>query len=278
MIFRRLSPSTRRIGRGVVVATIVTAIAWVSIPLPDPPFPEDSGSVVLDAQGEVLHTYLAEDEQWRFRLEVGGFSDKLETAVVMAEDRRFRSHPGVDVLSLARAMIQNLRAGEVRSGASTLTMQVARLMRPKPRTIPNKVLEMLQAFKLESRYSKDELLRLYLEHAPYGGNVVGATAAGLHYFGRPPTRLTWAEAATLAVLPRSPTKVTPYRNAELLLDRRNEVAMAKLVEVLPDLVGRTAIFYGAAHMEDLEQRLLDMGWVRTGGRWLRAWALRPPVR
>jgi len=224
--FSRSSPATRRVRRGAVIAAFVMAIGWMSIPLPDPPFPEDYGSVVLDADGEVLHTYLAEDEQWRFRLEAGDFSDKLEAAVVMAEDRRFRSHPGVDVLSLVRAMIQNLRAGEVRSGASTLTMQVTRLMRPKPRTVPNKLLEMMQALKLEARYSKDELLRLYLEHAPYGGNVVGAAAAGLHYFGRPPTRLTWAEAATLAVLPRSPTRVTPFRNAELLLERRNRLLEA----------------------------------------------------
>jgi penicillin-binding protein 1C len=217
---------TRWVRRGVVVSALVMVLGWMSIPLPDPPFPEDYGSVVLDANGEVLHTYLSEDEQWRFRLEANGYSEKLTAAVVTAEDRRFRSHPGVDVLSLARAVIQNARAGEVRSGASTLTMQVARLMRPKPRTVPNKILEMLQAVKLETRYSKDELLRLWLEHAPYGGNVVGAAAAGLHYFGRPPTRLTWAEAATLAVLPRSPSRITPFRNPELLLERRNRLLEA----------------------------------------------------
>ncbi len=214
----------QRFRRAAVIFAAVAGIAWMLIPVPDPPFPDSYGSVVLDHHGDVLHTYLAEDEQWRFRPDVGDYSEKLEAAVLMAEDRRFRRHPGVDLWSLARAVVQNLQAGEVRSGASTITMQVARLMRPKPRTIPNKMLEMLQALKLESRYSKDELLRMYLGHAPYGGNVVGATAASLHYFGRPPNRLTWAEAATLAVLPRSPSRVTPFRNAQVLIERRRRVA------------------------------------------------------
>ncbi len=198
----------------------------VAVPVPDPPFPEDYGTMVLDTHGEVLHTYLATDDQWRFRLSGDDIAPKLEAAVLAAEDRRFRNHPGVDPLALSRAVIQNLGAGEVRSGASTITMQLARLIRPKPRTIPNKILEMAQALKLETRLDKDEILRLYFEHAPYGGNLVGATAASLHYFNRPPNRLTWAEAATLAVLPKAPSTVTPFRNSEVLLDRRNRLLRA----------------------------------------------------
>jgi penicillin-binding protein 1C len=212
--------------RAAAICVAVLAAGVVAVPVPDPPFPEDYGTMVLDHCGEVLHTYLATDEQWRFRLATEDISPKLVTAVLAAEDRRFRTHPGVDPLAVCRAVTQNLRAGEVRSGASTITMQLARLIRPKPRTVPNKVLEMVQALKLETRLDKTEILRLYLEHAPYGGNLVGATAASLHYFNRPPDRLTWAEAATLAVLPKAPTAVTPFRNAGLLLERRNRLLHA----------------------------------------------------
>jgi len=212
--------------RAAAICVAVLAAGVLVVPVPDPPFPEDYGTMVLDTNGEVLHTYLADDEQWRFRLDSDDIATKLETAVLAAEDRRFRSHPGVDPLALSRAVIQNLRAGEVKSGASTITMQVARLIRPKPRTIPNKLLEMVQALKLETRLDKTEILRLYLEHAPYGGNLVGATSASLHYFNRPPDRLTWAEAATMAVLPKAPSAVTPFRNADVLLKRRNRLLHA----------------------------------------------------
>lgn len=212
--------------RAAAIGVAALAAGVLAVPVPDPPFPEDYGAMILDTHGEVLHTSLASDEQWRFRLDGDDISNKLVTAVLTAEDRRFRTHPGVDPLALSRAVIQNVRAGEIRSGASTITMQVARLIRPKPRTVPNKVLEMVQALKLETRLDKDEILRLYLEHAPYGGNLVGATAASLHYFNRTPDRLTWAEAATLAVLPKAPTAVTPFRNPDVLLDRRNRLLHA----------------------------------------------------
>ena len=221
MIHRLLIPPGPVRAAAICVAVLTACV--VAVPVPDPVFPDDYGTMVLDTHGEVLHTYLATDEQWRFRLEGTDLAPKLVTAVLAAEDRRFRTHPGVDPLALSRAVIENLRAGEVRSGASTITMQVARLIRPKPRTIPNKLFEMAQALKLETRLDKNEILRLYFEHAPYGGNLVGATAASLHYFNRPPNRLTWAEAATLAVLPKAPTTVTPFRNAELLLKRRNRL-------------------------------------------------------
>jgi len=196
---------------------------WVVVPLPDPLFPDRYGAVILDAAGEVLHAELAEDEQWRFRLADDELSSKLITAVLAFEDRRFWWHPGIDPLALARAVRQNLSSGGVRSGASTLSMQVARLMRPKARTVPNKLLEMAQAVKLELTHTKTEILRLYLEHAPYGGNLVGVSAASLHWVGRPPSRLTWAEAATLAVLPNAPSTVTPRRNRNRLLERRNQL-------------------------------------------------------
>ena len=158
MIHRLLIPPWPVRAAAICVAVLTACV--VAVPVPDPVFPDDYGTMVLDTHGEVLHTYLATDEQWRFRLEGTDLAPKLVTAVLAAEDRRFRTHPGVDPLALSRAVIENLRAGEVRSGASTITMQVARLIRPKPRTIPNKLFEMAQALKLETRLDKNEILRL----------------------------------------------------------------------------------------------------------------------
>jgi penicillin-binding protein 1C len=207
----------------VLALLVIVGGAWWVVPLPDPPFPDDYSTVVLDADGEVLHAYLAADEQWRFRPDALEVSPKLLAAVVTFEDKRFYSHPGVDPLAVARAAWQNVRRRRVVSGASTLSMQVARLMRPKSRHVLNKLVEMLQALKLERRYSKDEILSMYLAHAPYGGNIVGAHAASFHYFGRPCSRLTWAEAAMLAVLPKAPGSITPFRNRGELKARRDRL-------------------------------------------------------
>jgi penicillin-binding protein 1C len=198
-------------------------VVWLAVPLPEPPFPDDYSTVVLDADGGLLHAYLAGDEQWRFCPDALEVSPKLFAAVVTFEDKRFNEHPGVDPLAVARALWQNVRHRKVVSGASTLSMQVARLMRPKSRTVFSKLLEMVQALKLERRYSKAEILSLYLAHAPYGGNIVGAHAASFRYFGRPSSRLTWAEAATLAVLPKAPGTVNLSRNRSEFKARRDRL-------------------------------------------------------
>jgi penicillin-binding protein 1C len=206
---------------GIVLAAI--ALLWLAVPVPDPLFADGYGTVVLDREGEILHTFLAEDQQWRLPLGDEEISPKVVAAVLAFEDRRFHHHPGVDPIAVARAVVTRLDRTAIPSGASTITMQVARLMRPKPRTVPNKLLEMAQALKLESLHSKEEILRLYMGHAPYGGNLVGISAASLHYFGRPPSRLTWAEAATLAVLPNAPARITPARNRDRLRERRDNL-------------------------------------------------------
>jgi penicillin-binding protein 1C len=217
-----LSP-TRRAALGIGAAVAVMALLWLAVPLPEPLFANRHGTVVLDRNGEILHTFLADDQQWRLPLEDQDISPKVVAAVQAFEDRRFFHHPGVDPIAIARAIVTRLDREAVPSGASTLTMQVARLMRPKPRTVVNKLLEMAQALKLETLHSKQEILRLYLGHAPYGGNLVGISAASLHYFGRPPSRLTWAEAATLAVLPNAPARITPARNRDRLKQRRDNL-------------------------------------------------------
>ncbi|MBN1423441.1 penicillin-binding protein 1C [Candidatus Fermentibacteria bacterium] len=210
-----------------VVAVMAACIAlWFAVPLPDPPFPEIYSPVVLDKGGALLSAFLACDDQWRFRADALEVSPKLVDAVLTFEDRRFPRHFGIDPAALVRAALSNLRAHKVSSGASTLTMQVARLMNPKRRTLAHKLLEMAQAIKLEARYSKDGILAMYMAHAPYGRNIVGVHAASFLFFGRPPSRLTWAEAATLAVLPKAPSQISLFSRRDELLRRRNRLLQA----------------------------------------------------
>lgn len=192
-------------------------------PLPDPLFPTDYSTVVLDGDGGMLHVSLNNKEQWHLPPDSAAVPAKLEAAVLLFEDRRFRRHHGIDPLAVVRALWVNAGAGRVRSGASTLTMQVARLMRPKPRTASNKIREALTALELERRYDKEKILRLYLDHAPYGGNTVGYRTAAWRYFGKDPDRLTWAEAATLAVLPNAPGLVSPTANPQRLKTKRDRL-------------------------------------------------------
>ncbi|MGQ9630446.1 MAG: penicillin-binding protein 1C [bacterium] len=208
---------------------LLPLLVYWAIPLPDPPFPDEYSAVVLDEGGQVLRVFLNGNQQWCFppdgRQEI---PEKLRKAVLCYEDRYFLYHPGVNPASLVRALFQNISAGRIVSGGSTITMQVARLMRPKRRTLGNKLLEILQALKIELRYSKGEILRMYLDHAPYGGNIIGYRIASLKYFGKNPEALTWGEAAILAVLPNAPGLVSPTIDREKLTQKRNRLLGALL--------------------------------------------------
>ncbi len=203
-------------------------VAWLCC-LPRELFRDVSYSTVVEsAEGELLGARIAADEQWRFPP-----SDtvpvRYATALVQFEDRAFWWHPGVNPAALVRAAVDNLRAGHVVSGGSTLTMQVMRLSRQKERTLWQKAIEAVQATRLEFRYSKKQILALYAAHAPYGGNVVGLEAAAWRYFGRPAAELSWAEAATLAILPNAPGTLHLSRGREALLVKRNRL-LKRLLE------------------------------------------------
>ena len=202
-------------------------IFWSS--LPDPLFDKPCSVVFEDSEGKLLGALIASDEQWRFPL-----SDKIpmkfETAAIHYEDKNFYYHPGVDPLAMLRAAYQNIAEGEIVSGGSTITMQVIRLSREgKPRTVWEKIIEMILAVRLELTYSKKEILLLYSSNAPFGGNVVGLEAAAWRYFGRSPENLSWAESCLLAVLPNSPSLIHPGRNRDLLKTKRDKLLL-KLVE------------------------------------------------
>lgn len=186
-------------------------------------FNDPVSNVILDRDGMLLGARVSGDGQWRFPAP-DSVPEKLKKATIAFEDRYFYLHPGINPVSTIRAFIQNLKAHKVVSGGSTLTMQTIRLSRNgKARTLTEKAIEMLLALRLELGRSKNEILALYMGHAPYGGNVVGIEAAAWRYFGMASHNLSWAEAATLAVLPNAPALIHPGRNRELLMQKRNRL-------------------------------------------------------
>ncbi len=188
-----------------------------------PGFDDPCSTVVEDRNGRLLGALIADDGQWRFP-PPDSIPQRLKTCIILFEDKNFYHHPGVDAGALLRAVYLNLREGHIVSGGSTLSMQVIRLMRKgKERTYGEKLVEVLLALRLESMHSKDEILSMYLSNAPFGGNVVGLDAASWRYFGCHPSELTWADAATLAVLPNAPSLIHPGRNREQLEEKRNKL-------------------------------------------------------
>lgn len=200
---------------------ILTLLFWFC--LPAVLFTDPYSTVLLDRRGQLLGARISDDGQWRFPAS-DSVPHRFRAALITFEDRRFNEHHGVDPVGLMRAMFQNARNREVVSGGSTITMQVIRLARKKEsRSIWNKMVEAVMATRLELTHSKEEILSLYVAHAPFGGNVVGLEAAAWRYFGRSAHQLSWAEAATLAVLPNSPSLVHPGRNRKALREKRDRL-------------------------------------------------------
>ncbi len=206
----------------LVVALMALAYAFC---LPDQLFDVSYSTVVTDRNGQLLGARISADGQWRFP-PCHTVPEKVKQCLLTFEDKRFYWHCGVDVFSLARALWQNVKAGRVISGGSTLTMQTIRLSRGKERTLKEKLIEMVLATRLELRESKDDILALYVSHAPFGGNVVGLDAASWRYFGHAASDLSWAEAAMLAVLPNAPSAIHPGKGRKILLAKRNRLLHA----------------------------------------------------
>ncbi|EGK8010386.1 penicillin-binding protein 1C [Campylobacter lari] len=182
--------------------------------------------VLFDKNKEILSVFLDSNEQWHLESEF--IPQKLKSAVLLYEDKNFYSHYGVDFLALIRAFKNNIFSSK-RSGASTISMQTIKLLEQNKRTYFNKFNEIIKAFALESTYEKDEILKLYLNNAPYGGNLVGVASAGLFYFEKDLKDLTWSEAALLAVLPNNPGLINLEKNKDKLLKKRN-VLLDRLFE------------------------------------------------
>ena len=203
----------------ILLAIIIIAYYFS---LPRQLFNVSYSTVVNDRNGELLGARIADDEQWRFPPN-DTVPQKFKICLTQFEDQYFRYHWGVNPLSVGRAMLQNIKEKRVVSGGSTISMQLIRLSRNKKRTFFEKCYETVLATRLEFRYSKNKIVALYASHAPFGGNVVGLDAASWRYFGHAANQLSWAESATLAVLPNAPAALHPAKNRTLLLEKRNRL-------------------------------------------------------
>jgi penicillin-binding protein 1C len=211
---------------------------------PDMTRARHSSPVALDRRGVWLRALPVEDGRWRIRTDLDRTDDSFKKRLIAVEDARFYGHLGVDPLAVVRAAGSAVLHGRATSGASTLTMQTARLLEPRPRNLGSKLIEMIRAVQLESRLTKRETLALYLTLAPYGGNLEGVRAASLAYFGHEPTSLTDSEQALLIALPQSPEARRP--------DRRPEAARLARRAVLDKMVRAKVLSEAAANEAEAE--------------------------
>jgi len=195
-----------------------------TVPLPEYNLEKKQSTVVYDAHGDILRVFRSEYGQfvmpYRFDEEI---PEKLKRSVLFFEDRQFYNHFGVNPFSVLRAVYQNISKGRKFSGASTITMQLARLIKEKDRSFSNKILETFQALKLETKYEKEDILKKYLTFCPYGGNIYGYRTASLRYFRKEPDQLSWAESALLAILPNAPGLMHPEKNRDNLIKKRDRL-------------------------------------------------------
>ncbi|MCB1358183.1 MAG: penicillin-binding protein 1C [Maritimibacter sp.] len=236
--------------------------AWIDATVL-PPLLAETSVEVLDRHGELLRAYTVADGRWRLAADPAAVDPMFTDMLIAYEDKRFYRHNGVDGLALARAVAQALRHGEIVSGASTLTMQVARLVEDGPTgRLGGKLRQVRLALALERRLTKAQILALYLDRAPYGGNTEGIRAAARAWFAKPPRRLTAAEAALLVALPQSPETRRPDRHPDAArLARDRVLARAEAAGVIsPDMaaLARSAAVPGTrAAMPALAPHLAD---------------------
>ena len=209
----------------VCVAALAIIICWIAALGPAPLGKGlEFSTRVLDRDGRLLRAYATSDGRWRLPAQVADVDPRFFEMLIAYEDKRFREHHGIDPLALLRAAFQLVSSGHILSGGSTLTMQVARLSEPRSgRTLLAKFRQIVRAIEIDHVLSKDEVLALYLDLAPYGGNIEGIRAASLAYFGKEPHRLSLGEAALLVALPQSPELRRPDRSAEAARQARDRV-------------------------------------------------------
>jgi penicillin-binding protein 1C len=260
---RRWKP-VAALAAGAVLIVVGIAIAWVFLLGPVPLGTRlEFSTVVVDRDGRLLRPYATSEGRWRLPAQADGVDPRYLALLIAYEDKRFRSHAGVDPAAFLRAAGQMLASGHIVSGGSTLTMQVARLLEPRSeRSLTAKLRQIVRAVELERALTKEEVLALYLSLAPYGGNLEGIRAASLAYFGKEPRRLTLGESALLVALPQSPEARRPDRSAaaarrarDRVLDRIASSGMFAETEIVqakaePVPAGRTPMPMLAAHAAD----------------------------
>lgn len=217
-----LSTKRKRWAAGLLAAMLSLFALDIALP---PPLQrvEAASPVVTDRNGQWLMAFTTRDGRWRLAARLDEIDPAFQKRLIALEDRRFFFHPGVDPISMARATWAYVKSGRVTQGGSTITMQLARLIEPRPRTIGSKLIEMLRALQIERRWGKRQILAAYLTMAPYGGNLEGVRAASRAYFGKDPLWLEDHEMALLAALPQAPEARRPDRHPEAARRGRDEV-------------------------------------------------------
>ena len=212
--------------RWLKIASLVVAGSFLCFllcnwlfPLPDR---VEYSTIVTDDKGAVIHAFLTHDQQWRMKTELTEISPLLRKTIVEKEDKYFYYHPGINLLAMTRALGRNILHWRRTSGASTITMQVARALEPKKRTYWNKFIEVFRALQLEWKYSKAEILQLYLNVVPYGGNIQGVKSASILYFKKNPDHLSLAEITALSIIPNRPSSLVMGRNNDRIVGERNK--------------------------------------------------------
>jgi penicillin-binding protein 1C len=208
----------RRLGIGLLGLILLFFILNRVFPLPDK---IEYSTIITDDKGEIVNAFLTKDQKWRMKTELDEISPVLQKTVIAKEDRHFYSHPGVNPFAVIRAIFSNIFHMRRMSGASTITMQVAKMLEPGKRNIWSKMREMFRAFQLELKYSKKEILQMYLNLVPYGGNIEGVKAASLLYFKKNPDHLSLAEITSLSIIPNKPGLMIPGRNNDFIVKERN---------------------------------------------------------
>ena len=179
-------------------------------------------TLITDSEGKLIHAFLSPDEKWRMFVELQEITPTLRKAIITKEDKYFQYHFGVNPVAICRAVFNNFTKNRRTSGASTITMQVARMLNPDERTYFNKISEIFRAIQLETFYSKDEILQMYLNLVPYGSNIEGIKSASYLYFQKSPDRLSLAEVTTLAIIPNRPTSLKLGSKNPLIVEERNK--------------------------------------------------------
>src|SRR5688572_8240735 len=205
-------------GISILILFLLFLLLNLLLPLPDR---IEYSTLITDNKGELINAYLTKDEKWRMKTELHEISPLLRKTIIAKEDKYFYAHPGVNPAAIARAAIKNMLRLKRTSGASTITMEVARALEPGKRNIWSKIRESFRAFQLEWKYDKDEILQLYLNLVPYGGNIEGAKAASLLYFKKNPDHLSLAEITALSIIPNRPSSLVIGKNNDRIISERN---------------------------------------------------------
>ncbi len=212
--------------KAIKYTTLSIAVLFIVFLLLDTIIPfkvkEDYSQTIIAADGSMLHAFLNKEDKWRMKIDIEEINPLLKKTMVYKEDKYFYYHFGINPLAVIRALFTNTFRGERISGASTITMQVARLLEPKKRTYLNKLKEMFRAMQLESHFSKNEILQLYLNLVSYGGNIEGIKSASVLYFQQMPQALSLAQVVTLAIIPNRPTSLRLGRNNSYIIQERNK--------------------------------------------------------